>query len=114
MQLIIKTNNINFLLILLVYGLDAATTILFRVIRKENVFEAHRTHFYQFLVNKKKISHVVVSVSYAIVQGVINVLILIYLPASMICLLVSLMISAIVFVSIRLYTEGYYEISKGK
>jgi UDP-N-acetylmuramyl pentapeptide phosphotransferase/UDP-N-acetylglucosamine-1-phosphate transferase len=52
-QLLIQTQNFNYILLLLFYGLDAVTTIVFRVIRKENIFEAHRSHFYQFLSNEK-------------------------------------------------------------
>jgi len=54
LQLIIKTQNLSYITLLLVYGLDAVTTIVFRLIRHENIFEAHRRHLYQFLANEKK------------------------------------------------------------
>ncbi|MGY0038958.1 UDP-GlcNAc--UDP-phosphate GlcNAc-1-phosphate transferase [Pedobacter sp. NJ-S-72] len=53
LQLIIKTENFNYLLLLMIYGLDAVTTIIFRLIRRENIFEAHRAHFYQYWTNER-------------------------------------------------------------
>jgi len=70
-QLILKTENFNYILLLLIYGLDAVVTIIFRVLRKENIFKAHRSHFYQYLANEKKCSHLVVSVLYFFVQFVL-------------------------------------------
>src|ERR1700754_280932 len=76
LQLMIKTNNLNYLLLLLVYGLDTGTTILFRIIRKENIFKAHRSHFYQFCANEKKIPHLVVAASYSVLQAVVNLIVI--------------------------------------
>jgi UDP-N-acetylmuramyl pentapeptide phosphotransferase/UDP-N-acetylglucosamine-1-phosphate transferase len=75
-QLIVQTENVLFIGFLLVYGLDAVTTILFRLIRKENIFEAHRTHFYQYLANERKWLHLWVSGLYVMVQLLINALII--------------------------------------
>ncbi|MFD2145297.1 hypothetical protein [Mucilaginibacter antarcticus] len=63
LQLIITTGNLNYLLLLLMYGLDTGTTIVFRTIRQENVLKAHRSHFYQFLANEKK-HHIWLSLVY--------------------------------------------------
>jgi len=54
LQLILKSENFNYLLLILLYGLDAVSTIFFRLWRKENIFDAHRSHFYQYLANEKK------------------------------------------------------------
>lgn len=54
LKLVIHTNNMSYISLLLIYGLDVVSTIFFRVLRKENIFEAHRTHLYQYLVNEKK------------------------------------------------------------
>lgn len=56
-----------------VYGIDSVGTILQRLKRKENIFEAHRTHLYQYLANEAKWPHVHVSVLYASIQAVINI-----------------------------------------
>lgn len=75
-SLILKTNNLAYILLLLVYGVDTAFTVFFRKIRKENIFEAHRSHFYQFLANQLNFSHISVSLIYVLVQLLINVILL--------------------------------------
>ncbi|WP_207536408.1 MraY family glycosyltransferase [Desertivirga arenae] len=115
-QLIRETHNYAFVLLLMVYGLDTVTTILFRVIRRENILEAHRSHFYQFLANEKKIPHLFVSFLYAITQLIIN-LILIYLirPVSfeqVPSLLVVIVLAGIIFIGLRLLIEGQERLIK--
>ena len=75
-QLILTTGNFSYILLLLVYGLDAVVTIGFRVLKKENIFKAHRSHFYQYLANQKKWSHLVISLLYVSVQLLVNVVLL--------------------------------------
>jgi UDP-GlcNAc:undecaprenyl-phosphate GlcNAc-1-phosphate transferase len=106
LQLIIKTNNLNYLLILLVYGLDTVTTIMFRSFRKENIFKAHRSHFYQFWANEKKVSHLLVAMVYTGVQVMINVALIALNPLSGMELIFSLIITAVLFILMRIYFEG--------
>jgi UDP-GlcNAc:undecaprenyl-phosphate GlcNAc-1-phosphate transferase len=106
LQLMIKTNNLSYSLLLLVYGLDTATTILFRILRKENVFEAHRNHFYQFLVNEKKFPHLIVAFIYMLVQGIINLILINFLHKSIVTLFLILTFSMIIFALLRLIIEG--------
>lgn len=71
-KLIVDTGNIKWILLLGVYGIDAVVTILYRLSRKENIFKPHRTHLYQYLANEKKMSHLSVSLIYALTQVVLN------------------------------------------
>jgi UDP-N-acetylmuramyl pentapeptide phosphotransferase/UDP-N-acetylglucosamine-1-phosphate transferase len=68
LKLIIQTNNYNYILFLAVYGVDAIFTIIHRLILKENIFEAHRLHFYQILANDQKWEHIWVSLIYGGIQ----------------------------------------------
>jgi UDP-GlcNAc:undecaprenyl-phosphate GlcNAc-1-phosphate transferase len=106
LQLIIKTNNFNYILLLLIYGLDTATTILFRIIKKEKISEAHRSHFYQFLVNEKKLPHLVVASIYAVTQTLLNIILIVFLPTTIYTLLLLIAVSAVLFICIRLLIEG--------
>jgi len=72
--LISETGRIEYVLFFAVYGIDGAITILFRIIRGENIFEAHRTHLYQFMSNELNLGHLKVAALYAITQLVINIL----------------------------------------
>ena len=103
--LILKTNELKYLGFLLLYGLDAVTTIIFRIIRRENIFQAHRSHFYQYLANVKKWPHLRVSALYVLVQLLINVLI-IYGDLNWLNFLIFILVSGFVFVGIRFLVEG--------
>jgi UDP-N-acetylmuramyl pentapeptide phosphotransferase/UDP-N-acetylglucosamine-1-phosphate transferase len=68
LQLMIATQSMIWIIFLVVYGVDAIYTILHRIYLKQNIFKAHRLHFYQILSNEKGMSHLVVSSGYALVQ----------------------------------------------
>ena len=106
LSLVIKTENLGYLLLLLIYGLDTAVTVFFRLIRKENIFDAHRSHFYQYLVNERKIPHLIVSIAYGLVQLIINASIIYFMPQSVFILCLFLFFSTGIFVVIRFWIEG--------
>jgi UDP-N-acetylmuramyl pentapeptide phosphotransferase/UDP-N-acetylglucosamine-1-phosphate transferase len=68
LQLMLKTNNIIWIMFLAVYGVDSTLTILHRLYLRQNIFKAHRMHFYQILANEKHLSHQFVSSLYAVTQ----------------------------------------------
>ena len=78
-MLIIKTSNFHYLLFLLVYGVDTIWTIVWRLMRKENIFKAHRTHLFQFLANEMGINKLWVSFSYSFLQFIIGLLVISYI-----------------------------------
>lgn len=80
--LIQKTGELKYILFLSLYGLDSVLTIIQRLFRKENIFKAHRLHFYQLLANQQNVSHRLISVGYAIIQAMINILVIWLLPPS--------------------------------
>ena len=112
LQLIISTQNISYIILLLVYGLDVVSTIMFRLIRKENVFEAHRTHFYQFLVNEKKMPHLAVAILYSLLQLGINFCLIRFPFSSLTYLVVTLLILGMFIVILRFVFEGYRRLTK--
>lgn len=74
--LMIKTQDFKYILFLTIYGTDVVLTILERIKLKENIFEAHRRHLYQLFSNEKRMSHLLVSTLYALLQLIINVFII--------------------------------------
>jgi UDP-N-acetylmuramyl pentapeptide phosphotransferase/UDP-N-acetylglucosamine-1-phosphate transferase len=68
LDLILTTGRWEFIIFLSVYGVDSVMTIVYRIIKGENIFEAHRNHLYQCLANELKISHVSVSLLYGALQ----------------------------------------------
>lgn len=75
-NLIQTSNQYGFILFLTLYGLDTVFTIIQRIIRKENIFDAHRLHLFQVIVSKTKMPHLSMSMIYIIIQVVINILVL--------------------------------------
>ncbi len=78
LKLILDTGNWTYILFLAVYGVDTVLTILHRISLRQNIFDAHRLHFYQIMANEQKISHRLVSVIYASTQLLIIVFILFF------------------------------------
>lgn len=76
LMLIIQADSLKYILFLAVYGVDAVLTILHRLILKQNIFEAHRLHFYQILANERKVNHLLVSSVYGLPQLIINIFII--------------------------------------
>ena len=99
--LMMKTGEIKWILFLAVYGVEVISTILERLKLKENIFEAHRRHLYQLLANEKKISHLKVSTLYAVVQLIVNAIVIFSnLPQNVIFVIV--LLPALIF---YLYTK---------
>ncbi len=66
--LIIKTGNLLYFLFLTVYGVDTVWTIVRRLYLRENIFEAHRSHLYQFLGNEAGVNKLLISFLYGVIQ----------------------------------------------
>ena len=75
-KLMVDTHNVKWILLLGVYGIDSVITILYRLKRGENIFKPHRTHLYQYLANERGMSHVGVSLIYAMAQLALNVVLI--------------------------------------
>lgn len=75
--LILKTGELKWILFLAVYGVETILTILERLKLKENIFHAHRRHLYQLLANDMKVSHLLVSTAFALLQLIINFVIIV-------------------------------------
>ena len=67
-RLVVLTQDVTYLIFLLVYGVDGCLTICHRILLHENLGEAHRKHAYQLMANELKIGHVKVSLVYMFMQ----------------------------------------------
>ena len=72
-RLIIKTEVFSCIILLSVYGVDTVLTIIHRLILHENIGLPHRKHMNQLMANELKMSHVMVSFIYMVVQTVVIV-----------------------------------------
>ena len=71
-RLVVQTQDVTYLIFLLVYGVDGCLTICHRIMLHENLGEAHRKHAYQLMANELKIGHVKVSLLYMAMQLVVS------------------------------------------
>lgn len=71
-RVVIQTQDVTYLIFLLVYGVDGCLTICHRILLHENLGEAHRKHAYQLMANELKIGHVKVTSIYMVLQLVVS------------------------------------------
>lgn len=81
-KLVIVTNDVTWLVFLIVYGADGCFTICHRILLHENLGEAHRKHAYQLMANELKMSHVIVSLIYMLLQLAISLVMIYIVPDS--------------------------------
>lgn len=110
--LIIQTGNLLYILFLSVYGIDAVWTIVRRLYNRENIFEAHRSHLYQFLANESKINKLTVSFTYGFIQFVIGYLVILVADQSvgdqLIFALALLLILSAFYLALKTYVIKKY------
>ena len=75
-----QTGDVTYLIFLLVYGVDGCCTIVHRIMRHENLGEAHRKHAYQIMANELKIGHVKISLFYMCLQLVVSLVFVLCVP----------------------------------
>lgn len=77
-KLILTTDDLSYIGLLTVYGIDSVLTIIHRLMLKENIFQPHRKHAYQLLANELRWPHVAVSILYMSIQIIISGAYIIY------------------------------------
>ena len=110
-NVIIKTEDITWLIFLLVYGVDGCLTIIHRIMLHENLGEAHRKHAYQIMANELKIGHVKVTLLYMAIQLIVSLGFIYLCPNTVLChwmyLIGALVVLAIAYV---LFMKKYYHL----
>jgi len=100
------------ILLMVIYGLDSAMTIIYRIFLKENISEAHRHHIYQKMVDIRKMSHLQVAFVYALLQVLISVTVIQFLPLSLpqqwIGIVVAFVLGILLYVGLQYYFVKKY------
>ena len=110
-NVIIKTEDITWLIFLLVYGVDGCLTIIHRIMLHENLGDAHRKHAYQIMANELKVGHVKVALLYMFIQLVVSLGFIYICPNTLICHWLY-MIGALVVLTVAyiLFMKKYYHL----
>lgn len=74
--LILNTGNLLYILFLSVYGIDSVWTIVHRLLNRENIFHAHRSHLYQYLANEANINKLLIAFIYGALQFIIGIIVI--------------------------------------
>ena len=110
-MLIVKTEDLTWLIFLLVYGIDGCLTICHRILLHENLGEAHRKHAYQLMANELKMSHVTVSLLYTCLQLMVSLGFIYLVPntvmAHWIYLLGALFMLSLIYI---IFMKKYYHL----
>ena len=110
-RLIVKSGDVSYLMLLLVYGIDSCFTISHRISLHENLGEAHRKHVYQLMANELKMSHVTVSVIYMVLQLVISLVLIYVIPNTIAAHWIYLVCVFVILVMIYLvFMKKYYHL----
>ena len=108
-KLVVLTQDVTYLIFLLVYGVDGCLTICHRILLHENLGEAHRKHAYQLMANELKIGHVKVSLLYMAMQLVVSFGFIYFCPQTVLAHWVYLVGAVIVLaVAYVLFKKKYY------
>ena len=110
-SVIIKTGDVTYLLLLIVYGVDACLTICHRILLHENLGEAHRKHVYQIMANELKIGHVTVSAFYMLLQLIISLVFIYLVPDTVLAHWIYLVaVLAVLAVAYVLFKKKFYHL----
>lgn len=110
-RLAVQTQDITYLIFLLVYGIDGCLTIVHRIMLHENLGEAHRKHAYQLMANELKIGHVKVSSLYMLLQLAVSLGFIYLCPSSVAAHWGYLVGTAVVLgVAYVLFKKKYYHL----
>lgn len=110
-KLILSTNDITWLALLLVYGVDGCCTIIHRIMLHENLGEAHRKHAYQLMANEIGMSHVVVSLIYMGLQLAISLVMVYLIPNTALAHWIYLVaVGAVLALAYVLFMKKYYHL----
>src|SRR5574344_1809997 len=109
-RLVVMTQDVTYLIFLLVYGVDGCLTICHRIMLHENLGKAHRKHAYQLMANELKMSHIVVSLLYMCIQLVISLGFIYLCPNTILAHWIYLIVAGVVLAGAYvLFMMRYYQ-----
>lgn len=104
LSLVHATGNYGWILLFLIYGVDTVVTIIYRLARKENIFQAHRQHLFQYFSNELGIPHLWVAALYGMLQAAVNILLFLFLSGASLWFTIAFCVAVgLLYVGVREY-----------
>lgn len=104
-KLIYETHEFFYILFLTLYGIDTIFTIVQRIAMKENIFEAHRLHLFQVVINKTGMPHLMMSLIFMVVQALINFIVILTIPMNpmqqVLYMIIMLFVLSIIYIGLK-------------
>jgi len=110
-RLIWVTGNVYWIAMLAVYGVDTLLTIAHRIMLGENIALPHRKHVFQLLANELKISHLLTSAIYALLQLVVIIGLIVFAENAYLFAGLAIFILTIAYLIIK---QKYYYLHQQK
>lgn len=110
-KLILATNDVTWLIFLLVYGVDGCCTIIHRMMLHENLGEAHRKHAFQLMANELKMGHMTVSLIYMGLQLAVSLGFIYLIPNTIVAhWIYSIVVGLLLVCAYLLFMRKYYHL----
>ena len=110
-RLMLTTKDVSWIVFFLVYGIDGSLTIFHRILLHENLGQAHRKHAYQLMANELKMSHVMVSLLYMVIQLAVSLGFIYLCPNTILAHWIYLIVAGLVLaVAYVLFKMKYYHL----
>ena len=110
-KLMLATQDVTWIVFFLVYGIDGSMTIFHRIMLHENLGQAHRKHAFQLMANELKMSHVVVSLLYMVMQLVVSLGFIYLCPNTIVAHWIYLVVAgAVLAIAYVLFMMKYYHL----
>ena len=110
-RLMMVTGDVAWIMLFMIYGVDGGFTICHRIMLHENLGQAHRKHAYQLMANELKIPHVVVATIYAMLQLVVSLVAIFFIPDTIVAHWIYIAVMATIFVvAYVLFMKKYYHL----
>lgn len=110
-KLMVKTGDVTWIVLYLLYGVDGVLTICHRIMLHENLGQAHRKHVFQLMANELKMKHVVVSTIYMVMQLAVSLVAIYVIPDTVVAHWVYFVTVAALFgLAYILFKKKYYHL----
>ena len=110
-MLVMQSGDVLWFTFLVVYGIDGLLTILHRIKLHESLGQAHRKHAYQIMSNELKMGHITVSLLYMAMQLVISLVMVYFIPDTLVAHLLYLFcVMAVLSLVYILFMKKYYHL----
>ncbi len=110
-MLIINTTHWEYVVLVCLFGIDPAITVVQRLLKGHNIFATHRTFLFHYLANEVGLTQLKVSAIYLIIQLGLNALLIFVIlpsPASGVYTVLLLLLLCVLYLVVKRWIENKF------